>query len=151
MRKTLTAILVAGLVGGVGIGPAGAGTKTVKKSYTFTAPVPNPVTSSLDPLGCNGQTRAEDVNSDTFVFKTPRHGGRGTLAVRIDGFIADWDLHVFKGKTLVGSSTSDNTAQDYEAVTISGIKGGTKLSVVACNWSSPSPQADGTIVYKYRR
>ena len=148
MRKVFMVALALGLVAGIGAAPASAGKKALK--YTFTAPASNPTTTDVDPMGCVGEASVEDVNKDTYAFKAPRHRGKGTLSFRIDGFVADWDLYVFKGTSVIGSSTSDNLSQDYEAVTVGGIRGGTKLKIVACNWSSPTPQANGTGTYKYR-
>ena len=151
MRKSLVSILIFGLVAGMLAAPAFAGRKTIKKSYTFTAPVSNPTTTDVDPWGCAGEASVEDASKDTYTFKAPRHRRKGRLSVRISGFIADWDLYVFNKAetTVLGSSTTDNLSQDYEAVTVS-IKGGTTVKIVACNWSSPSPQANGSILYKYR-
>ena len=150
MRKTIVTALAIGLVSGAMSMPATAGTKTVKKTWTATAPASNPTTTDIDPLGCAGEASTEDVNKDTYTFKTPKHRRKGSLTVRIDGFVGDWDLYVFKGTSVLGSSTSDNLSQDYEQTTVSGIKGRTTLKIVACNWSSPTPQANGSLAYKYR-
>ena len=145
MRKAMISMMAAGLVLGLFSGPASA--KTVRKSFSLTAPAPAPVLTDVDPDGClNTQ---EDVNRDTFTFKAPKHRKTGKLSVRIDGFTGDWDLFVLKGSSVIAESTSDNLSQDYEAVTLSGIKGGTKLDIVGCNWSG-SPQANGSLVYKHR-
>ncbi len=150
MRKSLVSILIFGLVAGMLAAPAFAGRKTIKKEYDFTAPASNPTTTDIDPHGCAGEASVEDVNKDTYQFKTPKHRRKGTLSVRIDGFVADWDLYVFsKSGAVLGSSTTDNLSQDYEATSVK-LKGGTTVNIVACNWSSPSPQANGTIIYKYR-
>ena len=145
MRKLLTGILVAGLIGGIGAAPAAA--KTVKKSWTATAPTPLPLLAENG--GCLGEGSTEDVHKDTYTFKTPRHRKTGTLSVRIDGFAGDWDLFVFKGQSRLGESTSDNLSQDYEAVSGIRLKGGTTVKIVACNWSG-SPTANGSLVYKHR-
>ena len=147
MRKILVLSLVVGMVAFVG---APASAKTVKKSWTAVAPVANPAPGSTIPNGCAGDTSIEDVNKDTYEFTTPAHRGFGTLTVRIDGFLLDWDLHVFaKDGSVLGSSTSPNEGQDFEAVQLR-LKGKTQLRIVACNWSSPSPTANGSLVYKYR-
>ena len=150
MRK-LFAVVLSGLVLAAFVGPAAAGTKTLKKEVTFTAPVPAPIYSDVDPMGCVYPGSVEDVNKDTYTFKTPKHKGKGTLNFRIDGFEDDWDLFVFsKSGDLITSSTSDNEGQDYEAVTARLAKS-TTVNIVACNWQSPSPQAAGHLVYKYKK
>lgn len=145
MRKAIISMMAAGLVLGAFAGPASA--KTVRKSFQLLAPTPAPILTDVDPDGCLNTT--EDVNKDTYNFKAPKHRRSGTLSVRIDGFEGDWDLFVLKKGNVIAESTTDNLSQDYESVRVGGIKGGTKLQIVGCNWSG-SPQANGKLTYKHR-
>ena len=151
MRKVLAALVLSGMIAGVS-GPAQAGrTKTIKKEVTFTAPVPAPVYSDVDPAGCLWQGAVEDVSKDTYQFKTPKHRGKGTLNFKIDGFDGDWDLYVFDEKGgLLASSTTNNEGQSYEAVTVRLAKL-TTVDIVTCNWQSTSQTADGHLLYKYKK
>lgn len=150
MRKALAALVLSGLiVGGSGAAQAG-GTKTIKKEVTFTAPVPAPIYSDVDPAGCLWSGSVEDVSKDTYTFKTPKHRGKGTLNFKIDGFEGDWDLYVFKGDALLAESTSDNEGQAYEAVSVKLAKS-TTVDIVACNWESTTPTANGHLQYKYKK
>ena len=146
MRKAIVSMLAAGLVVGALSGPVAAGTKTVKKTWTATVPTPLPLLA--EDGGCYEQGQ-EDVHKDTYTFKAPKHRRTGTLTARIDGFNGDLDMYIVKGTTVIGSSTSDNLSQDYEQATVGRIKGGTTLKIVTCNWSG-SPQANGSLLYKYR-
>ena len=148
MRKTVVTVLAAGLLVGSLGATANAGKKTVTKNFTLLAPVAAPILTDVDPNGC--LNTEEDVSKDTYAFKAPKHKKSGTLSVRIDGFEGDWDLFVLKGDTVLAESTSDNLSQDFEAVTVGRIKGGTKLNIVGCNWSG-SPQAEGSLAYKYKK
>ena len=151
MRKLFAGLVLAGLIVGLH-GPAAAGTRTLKKRMTFTAPVPAPVYSDVDPAGCMWQGSVEDVSKDTYSFTTPKHRGKGTLSVRIDGFDGDWDLYVFdKDGDLLTSSTSDNSAGAYEQISGLKLKQKTTVDIVACNWESTTPSVNGYLAYKYKR
>ncbi len=148
MRKLLAAVVLGGLVAAV---PGPAAAKTLKKEVTFTAPVPAPIYSDVDPMGCVYPGSVEDVNKDTYTFKTPKHRGKGTLNFRIDGFAGDWDLFVFNAKgDMLTSSTSDNSMGAYEQISLK-LKQKTTVDIVACNWQSDTPTANGHLSYKYRK
>lgn len=145
MRKAMVSMVAAGLMVGALAGPAAA--KTVTKTWSGTVPTPLPLLA--EDGGCVGEGSTEDAHKDTYTFKTPKHRKTGTLSVRIDGFSGDLDLHVYKGTSIIGSSTSDNLSQDYEAVKIGGIRAKTTLQIVTCNWSG-TPQYNGKLTYKHR-
>ncbi|MDQ4144070.1 MAG: DM13 domain-containing protein [Actinomycetota bacterium] len=145
MRRTVVTMLAAGLLVGSLGAPATA--KTVTKSWSGLVPTPLPLLAENG--GCVGEGSTEDVHKDTYTFKTPKHRKTGTLAVKISGFSGDLDLHVYKGTSVIGSSTSDNLSQDYEAVTVGRLKGGTTINIVTCNWSG-SPEYKGSLSYKHR-
>lgn len=152
MRK-LFAVVLSGLIVAGLPGMAAAGkTKTLKKRVTFTAPVPAPIYSDIDPKGCVWDGSVEDVSKDTYSFTTPKHRGKGTLSFRIDGFTGDWDLFVFdKDGDLLTSSTSDNSMGAYEQVSGLKLKKKTTVDIVACNWQSETPSVNGYLAYKYRK
>ena len=144
MRKTITAILAFGLVGGLVAAPAAAGTKRKTYDYALAA---NPILTDVDPMGCAGDESVEGVHKKTVAFKAPRHRRTGTLSFRLGEFEGDYDLYVLKGAAVLASSTTDNLSQDYEAVSLR-LRGGTKVSIVVCNWAG-GPTAKGSLLYKY--
>jgi hypothetical protein len=153
MRKGLAAVFVVGLLASFAALPATAARKKsmVKKSWTATAPTPNPVAGEVDSRGCAGGTGQEDVNKDTYTFKTPKHRRRGTLTVRID-FQGSWDLHILdsKNKELAKSDYDNTTYVGYEQVSGLRLRPRQTVQIVSCNWAG-SPQASGKLTYAYRR
>lgn len=149
MRKIVVAMLAAGLLVGSLAAPATAGRKTFKKPYNFGPLSPNPVLTDVDPNGCGGDASQEGVHKQTYKYTTPRHRRTGTLSFTLDEFTGDWDLYVYKGSSVIASSTTDNTAQAFEKVLGIRLRKRTTVSIVACNWSG-GPTAKGHLVYKYR-
>lgn len=151
MRKVLAGLAIAGLaIAAVPGSASAAGTRTIKKEVTFTAPLPQPVYTDVDPDGCLWENSQEDVSKDTYTFKTPKHRGQGTLNFRLDGFEGDWDLYALnKNGDILAESTADETVP-YETVIIK-LPGATSVDIVACNWQSTTPSADGHLVYKYKK
>jgi hypothetical protein len=151
MRKLLAGLAIAGLaVAAVPGSASAAGTKTIKKEVTFTAPVPAPIYTDVSPEGCLWDGSQEDVNKDTYNFTTPKHRGKGTLNFRLDNFEGDWDLYVLnKDGDVLAESTADETVP-YETVILK-LSSATSVDIVACNWQSTSPSADGHLAYKYKK
>ena len=151
MRKLLAALAIGGLLVASVPGSAVAGKrKTIKEEVTFTAPVPAPIYSDVDPAGCLWQGSQEDVNKDTYTFETPKSRGSGTLNFRLDGFEGDWDLYVLGEEgNVLAESTADETVP-YETVIVK-LPSASTVDIVACNWQSTSPSAAGHLLYKYKK
>lgn len=151
MRKLLVALAIGGLAVASVPGTAVAGKKkTVKEEVTFTAPLPQPIYSDVDTAGCLWQGSQEDVSKDTYTFETPKSRGSGTLNFRLDGFEGDWDLFVLRDGNVLASSTADDSVQ-YEEINGLKLPSASSVDIVACNWESTTPTADGHLVYKYKK
>jgi hypothetical protein len=144
--RLLATLVVVGTVA-VSAGPASAATKTIKDTYTVSAPVPFPVTEDTPPTmyGCiDGQEGLSKASKD---FTLP---AAGTMKVEV-AYTGDWDLYVLdsaKGTILAAAETTEtgNTAASTEKITWKKGKKGQKVTVVACNWMGLK---DATITYAY--
>lgn len=105
--------------------------KPVSKSYTATAFPPDPSHIALTEGICNTTNPASQHNEP---FTVPF---AGTLVVDMSGFLGDWDLALYNGRTLVASSAQqiEEPINKPEKMTVKLKKAGQKLSIRACNFS----------------
>jgi hypothetical protein len=116
LRTVTVAALVAVAAAGT-LSPALAAPKTVKESYTATAPVPDP---------------------------TPKMPFAGKLQVDLTGFQGDWALAVLndKGEKIAEHDNSD-LPLDAPSQVVLKVKKPTELIIRACNFAGgPTAQVD---------
>ena len=133
MRKGVVAIVALIVLVGA-VAPATAGKKAIKKTYRVDAPVPYPVTSSVNEIGClEGE---EGVNKGTETFKAPFDG---YLSVELSDFQGDWDLHVTgsDGRPIMSSTSGQPVEPQIEVVDLVLTKR-QEVGIAACNWAGGS-------------
>jgi len=138
MNRT-AAFLVASLaVATVSAGPALAAPKKITKTYTASAPNPDPTNSASDYSVC-----AQNVpgSFDTKVFAVP---AAGKLLITLSGFVGDWDLLLTDAANVEIGKSGHNPGED-EAITMK-FKKAQKVSITACNWAGGST---GTVSYTF--
>lgn len=147
MRKLLTILLAFGVIAGVGLpSPASAGHREdIKGSFEATG-VPFPylwvVYLVTDP-GCG----IEGVNYTAEPFEAP---GKGTLVVRMEGFVGDWDIAIVdeRDRVFAGSWNGSYVTGEEEAAVI--LLRGEKVKMLACNYLG-APQAEVTYEFLFAR
>ena len=146
MRVLTAAAVVAALA--VTAGPAVAKPKPITKSYTATAPVPDPTNASpQSPYTVCPQVVPQSFHTETF--KAP---AAGKLAVKLTGIVGDWDLLVMNEKKAEAGSSGNGgygtpVATSTEAATIKIKKAGTYY-IVACNWAG-APTANVSYTFTF--
>lgn len=149
MRTTPLVLTAALLATAVANAPATAATrKPITKTYTVTAPMPDPTNySPTAKYSVCEQTVPQSFQIEPF--KAP---AAGKLAVKLTGFTGDWDLLITdakKGSELGAGSASDigNPATPAsEAATVKVKKAGTTYNIIACNWAGGPT---GTVTYTF--
>ena len=145
MNRTATltlAVLAAATVAAPG---ALAAPKPITKTYTATAPMPDPTNVAGGYTVC-----AMNVPGSFHVeeFKVP---AAGTLKVELTDYNVDWDLLIIDAKkNEIGSSGSGGVGVvgGPEVAQIKFKKPGT-ISIIACNWSGgPTGQVKYTFTFK---
>ena len=140
MRKTIVLLVALSLVVTTAVAAsAGKKKRTVKDAYPVTAPVPYPVTATINEVGC--LEASEGIGKNTFVLAAK---WTGVLDVKLTEFLGDWDLHIIdESGTPIASSTTGNTTVAEEQVTIF-LRKGREIGIVACNWLG---SANATVTY----
>ena len=144
-RLLLTAV-AAGAVAVTAVPASAAPAKTMKETYTVSAPVPFPVMEDTPPTmyGCiDGQEGVSKV-SKTITLPAP-----GQFKAEL-GYTGDWDLYLLDttGKILAASETTEtgNTSAGTERIAWKKAKKGQKVTIVACNWMGLK---DATVSYTH--
>lgn len=150
--RTQTLIALAGVAAlAVSASPATAAPrKPVTKTYTATAPTPDPSNAAdSTPYPVCPQNVPQSFHVETF--KAP---GVGKLAVEVTGFQGDWDLLVVDGAkgSMLGSSGNGGygtpATASVEKVTVKVKKAGTAIKIIACNWAgTPTSTVKYTFTY----
>ena len=144
-----TYLLVAAAAATALTGPAGAAAKKpISKSYTATAPAPDPTNAA----GVNDYTVCAMTVPNSFdkhEFKAP---AAGKLKVTVTDIYGDWDLLITDGAGIErGSSGSGGygtpVAPSTESTTVKIKKAGT-YNIIACNWAG-APTASVKYVFTY--
>lgn len=155
VRKTITIILVVGLVGAMMTAPAHANKKKKKKQHkieeSFEAeavPFPN-LSSATGTEQRSCLAGIEGVHKVSHEFTTP---ARGKMTAHMSGFTGDWDLFVTdaEGKELAGSVEDQTAGAPNEEEVSLPLAGKSDFFVVACNWLG-APQAEAHLEFVYRK
>ena len=142
MNRTATltlAVLAAATVAAPG---ALAAPKPITKTYTATAPMPDPTNVAGGYTVC-AQNVPQSFHTEEF--KVP---AAGTLKVELTNYQVDWDLLIVDAKkNEIGSSGSGGNGEP-EVAQIKFKKPGS-VFIVACNWSGgPTGTVKYTFTYK---
>lgn len=146
MRKTPLLVSAAALVAAGLAMPATAAPKPITKTYTATAPLPDPSNYAGQGYSVCAMTVPQSFHSETF--KAP---ALGKLSVKLTGFTGDWDLLLIDGK---GTEITHGGASDIgspgtpasETMSTKVKKAGTTYQIIACNWAGGPT---GTVTYTF--
>ena len=149
MNRTAALVVASLAVAAVAAPPAMAAPKKkpITKTYTVTAPAPDP-TNYGQPAGASKYSVcAMNVPSsfDRTEFAVP---AAGSLTVEVSGFQGDWDLLLIDsdGEELSTGGSSDLGGAETTDVRF---KKAQKVSIVACNWAgTPTATVKYTFTYK---
>ena len=143
MNRTLVlAVVATSAVTAVGGVAQANHKKPIEKTYTATAPAPDP--TNFNPSAqysvCE-QTVPQSFHVEEFTAPEP-----GTIKATLNGYVGDWDFLITddKGREL-GNSGLTAVAGEDETVTYKFKKAGT-INLIACNWAGGPT---GTVKYKF--
>jgi len=141
MNRTV-AVTLGILTAATAVAPAAVAnpTKPITKTYSVTAPAPDPSNWA----GQGYSVCAQNVPGSYHIepFKVP---AAGTLKVELSKFTGDWDLLLMdgKGKELAYGGSSDVTGSEISQVKF---KKAGEVQIVACNWAG-GPTGEVTYTY----
>ena len=144
MKKTAALTLAVVALGAASMSPAiGAPKKTITKTYTATAPLPDPTNAAGGYTVCP-QRVPESYQADEF--KVP---AAGSLHIELTGYQVDWDLLLMDSdKSEIASSGSGGEMGGPEVIDAKFKKADT-VTIVACNFSGgPTGTVKYTFTYK---
>ena len=120
-------------------GAVAAPPKPITKTYTATAPVPDPTNVAGGYTVC-----AQNVPQSFHIeeFKVP---AAGTLKVELTEYQVDWDLLLMDGKGKELGSSGSGGVGEPEVAQVKFKKAGV-VQIVACNWSGGPT---GTVTYTF--
>ncbi|HVE97881.1 MAG TPA: hypothetical protein VNA12_01740 [Mycobacteriales bacterium] len=129
-RIALTTLAVATAVCAVGGVAEAKHKKPIEKSYTATAPTPDPTNYSMTGYSVCAQNVPQSFHIEEFTAPEP-----GTLKAELTGYVGDWDFLLVddKGRELANSGLTAFMGEP-EKMTYKFKKPGT-VSIIACNWA----------------
>lgn len=149
MKTTAAVTLAVVALGAASMSPAiGAPKKQpITKSYTATAPTPDPSNEAGSDYSVCPQTVPGSFQADAF--KIP---AAGTLSIQVSGYNGDWDaLLMDSDKSEIAGSGSGGyapVAGGPENIEVRFKKAQT-VTIVACNWAGgPTANVKATFTYK---
>ena len=118
--------------------------KPIEKSYSVTAPTPDPTNWAGGSYSVCAQVVPQSFHVEEFAGPEP-----GTIKVTLTGFQGDWDLLMTddKGREVAAGGSSD--LGGTETMTYKMKKAGT-INIIACNWAG-SPTATAKYVFTYAK
>ena len=142
MNRTATltiAVLAAATVAAPG---ALAAPKPITKTWTATAPLPDPTNVA----GGDYSVCAMHVPQSFHIeeFKVP---AAGTLKIDLTGFVGDWDLLLLDAKDKEMAISGELPGTD-EAIQVKLKKAGL-VKIVSCNWAG-GPTAEGSYTFTFK-
>lgn len=154
MRRATVLTLASVVAVGGALSPltplAGAAPKKpapITKTYTATAPLPDPSNYAGAATGEGYSVCAQNVPQSfhTEVFQVP---AAGSLKVEVKDYQGDWDLLLLDAdrEELATGGSSDLGVPEIAVVKF---KRKTTMSIVACNWAG-SPTATVTYTFTYK-
>jgi hypothetical protein len=146
MRTTPVLVAAAALIAAGSALPATAAPrKPITKTYTATAPTPDP--TNYAELGYSVCSQMVPQSAFTELFKAP---GTGKLKIEMTGFVGDWDLLILDGKgaEIANSGGTQPVDPSIEQATIKVKKAGTTYKIISCNWAGgPTATVKYTFTY----
>lgn len=144
--RSALAVSLVGIVAAGSLAPALAAPKKpapIKKTYTATAPVPDPTPISGETGGNCSPTLDQAKHEAPFAIPYA-----GTLKVDLDGFQGDWALAVLdaKGAKIADHDNDLGTAIDEPSTITIKLKKKTTVTIRACNFAG-GPTATVTLLY----
>lgn len=148
MKTTAAVTLAVVALGVASMSPAiGAPKKTITKSYTATAPLPDPTNAAGGAYSVCAQNVPDSFQADQF--KIP---AAGTLKVEVSGYIGDWDallMDADKAEAAASGSGGYPPVAGGPEVMELRFKKAQTVTIVACNWSGgPTANVKATFTYK---
>lgn len=148
MKTTAAVTLAVVALGTASMSPAiGAPKKTITKTYTATAAVPDPTNVAGGAYSVCPQTVPGSFQADEF--KIP---AAGTLKVEVGGYTGDWDALLMDSDkaeaAAAGSGGYPPVAGGPEVMELRFKKAQT-VTIVACNWSG-GPTAEVKVTFTYK-
>jgi hypothetical protein len=148
MKTTAAVTLAVVALGAASMSPAiGASKKTITKTYTATAAVPDPTNSAASDYNVCPQRVPGSFQADEF--KIP---AAGTLQVEVSGYTGDWDALLMDSDkseaTSSGSGGYAPVAGGPEVMEMRFKKAQT-VTIVACNWAG-GPTANVKVTFTYK-
>ena len=139
MNRTATLTIAVLAAAGVAAPGALAAPKPITKTYTATAPLPDPTN-----VGGGYTVCAQNVPQSFHIeeFKVP---AAGTLKVELTEYQVDWDLLLMDGKGKELGSSGSGGVGEPEIAQVKFKKAGV-VQIVACNWSGGPT---GTVTYTF--
>jgi hypothetical protein len=139
----LTAVAVA-VVGAAAPSLAAPKRKPITKTYTATAPTPDPSNFAGAGYSVCGQNVPGSFHTE--VFAVP---AAGTLKVSLTGYVGEWDLLLMDGDDReIGASGVLGVMGEEELVSVKFKKPST-AKIVACNWAGgPTGSVTYTFTFK---
>ena len=148
MKTTAAVTLAVVALGAASMSPAiGATKKTITKTYTATAPVPDPTNAAAGSYTVCPQTVPSSFQADDF--KIP---AAGTLKVEVGNYTGDWDaLLMDSDKSEAASSGAGGYAPVAGGPEVMELrfKKAQTVTIVACNWAG-GPTADVKVTFTYK-
>ena len=132
MRTTRVLATAAALLAVAALPADAAPRKPITKTYTATAPMPDPSNYAQQGYSVCAQNVPQSFHSEPF--KAP---GAGKLKVEMSGFQGDWDLLIVdsKGAEIANSGGTQPADPPTEQLTIKVKKAGVSYNIIACNWA----------------
>lgn len=142
-RTVATAMAVTAAVATLGGAAQANHKKPIEKTYSVTAPAPDPTNYAAGSYSVCAQTVPGSFHVEEFAAPEA-----GTMKVTMTGFQGDWDLLMTddKGRELSAGGSSD--LGGTETMSYKAKKAGT-LNVIACNWAG-SPTATVKYVFTFK-
>jgi len=146
MRTTPVLVAAAALIAAGSALPATAAPrKPITKTYTATAPVPDP--TNYAEMSYSVCAQAVPQSAHVEVFKAP---AAGKLKVELSGFVGDWDLLILdsKGAEVATSGGTQPVDPPTEQATVKVKKAAATYKIIACNWAGgPTATVKYTFTY----
>jgi hypothetical protein len=144
-RTVLAAVAAVAMVLAIPSAAAGAKTKTIKGTWTYTDFTPDPTTLQ-DPASqhCSGDVPAGPADVNVQILKAP---AKGNLRLTSHNQ-ADWamEIRTAKGVTIAGTDGGDvDTPENMNIILKKG-----KYQIVYCSFAG-EPQITVDYVFKYRK
>ncbi len=141
-RAAVIALAATSALCALGTGAEANHKKPIEKTYTATAPLPDPSNYAMQSqYSVCAQNVPQSFHVEEFSAPEP-----GTIKAVLSGYVGDWDFLMTdeKGRE-VGNSGLTAVQGEDETITYKFKKAGT-INLIACNWAGGPT---GTVKYKF--